>query len=886
MSRNNIWKWLVLAVIAGLSFWFSYPLNDQKKEVPNPTTGLMETNTVPGKLRLGLDLAGGTSFVLGLDVDELRESVRSEVTNSMRNVSADVQEAEIVKRLKDIEQNIDNDHIIQVIRRRVDGMGVNEPLIQSVGAEKDHRVVVQIPGADKHQSDEARRLLQSAAVLEFRLLARDNDRLAGEFLASPDAPFGYVKAAGGYQPASDFAVKSRTKGFRQRVENFRPKGFDGNRLYGSKLVLQKEGNVYKPCFVERSSKNMMKGDTLSKASVATDPIEGICVSFSFNSEGAKKFGELTARNVGRRLAIILDNTLYSAPNLKEPITGGSGRISGSFTAEEARSLSNVLKAGALPAPMAILSESTVAPTLGHDMIKKGMVAAGLGIALVAVFMIFYYWFCGFVADVALFLNVVLLPFTLVLTANIFGAVSYDVTMGGGGSISLPVLTMPGIAGLVLTLGMAVDANVLIFERIREEFRNGMVSAGTAISKGFGRAFTAIVDSNITTILTGAILFIFGSGPVRGYAIVLVAGVLISMFTALVVTRLILEMSVKPESAKPFKMLSFAKNGTKVDFVGGAKLKVGIPVFVIVASLAFFFWRAYTRPASVLAVDLTGGSSVSFFYDPAHTPSIDSIQKAVDGINPGITGCSAQFMERNIEENGAQAVKQIVEVKSQHTDETLKGDPKVVIAEVLNKAMPESKFESTGDSEVVGSVVGEDLKKDAAIAVALALAVILLYVSLRFEFGFALGAVFALAHDALITLGLYSLTGHQVSLIVVSALLTIVGYSVNDTIVVFDRIREGARLDHRTPFPELCNKCINNVLSRTVITSITTLLPVLALFVFGAGSIEDFALAMLIGVIAGTYSSNFIAAPVMLWWYRGRRPQFEEKTAAAASGVRV
>ena len=870
MKHNNIWKWLVLAGLAAFSFYVSYPLNGTQTVERDKATGKELTNNVPGKLRLGLDLAGGTSFVLGLDTDELLETVRFDVTNGMKDASEDARNEAVAARYKDVLKDINNDHIIQVIRRRVDGMGVNEPLIQAIGDSDKHRVVVQIPGASKEQSDEARRLLQSAAVLEFRIVADDNEKLASDFLAAEGAPAGYVKANGGYVPAKDFAEVSRSKGWRKRVEGFRPGGFDGNRLYGYKLVLQREGKIFKPCFVERSNKNSMKGDTLTSARVETDPVKGLCVGFKFDSEGGRKFGKLTTDNTGKYMAVILDNVVYSVATIREPITGGSGVIDGKFTPEEAKSLANVLKAGALPAPMQILSESTVAPTLGQDMIKKGAVSALLGIALVAVFMLFYYWYCGLVADIALFLNVVLLPATLVITANVFGSVSHDVTMGGAGSAALPVLTMPGIAGLVLSLGMAVDANVLIFERIREEFRNGVVSVGTAVSKGFGRAFSAILDSNITTILTGVILFMFGSGPVRGYAIVLVAGVLISMFTALVVVRLVLEYTVNPESVKPFKMFSVLKGGTKFNFVGGAKLKVGIPALVIAATLAFFFWRAYTNPSSVLAVDLTGGSAVTFRFAQDAKPAIADIQKAVDAIDSGITGCNAQFMERNGE--------QIVEVKSQHTDETLKGDPKVVIAEALNKAIPGAKFESTGDSEVVGSVVGDDLKKDAAIAVALALLVILLYVSVRFEFGFALGAVVALAHDALITLGLYSLTGHQVSLIVVSALLTIVGYSVNDTIVVFDRIREGARLDHRTAYPELCNRCINNVLSRTVITSVTTVLPVLALFLFGAGSIEDFALAMLIGVVAGTYSSNFIAAPVMLWWYKGRRPQFDVKTA--------
>ena len=842
--RNDIWKWLSLLIIAVFSIYVTFPTKE--------------------KLRFGLDLKGGTSFTLGVDKDKLRETIIA------ANPALSNETAAVEKKIQDTLQGCDA-RIIQVVRRRIDGMGMNEPVIQGM---KDHRLLVQLPGVDEETRKAAKRSLQSAAFLEFRLTHPRNDELVGKLMASDACPEGYERGGSGFVRAANFNEVASRKGYAARLSSFRVP----DPRYQFMLEKCSDGS-FRPAFVCRTPpvKEPITGEYLTSASVERDPAGSLAIAFSFNSKGAKLFSETTRNYVahgpknrsdrGRQLAIILDDTLVSAPVIQSEI-GARGQITGHFTAAEAQQLANDLNAGALPAPLTILAESSVAPTVGEDAINAGMIAAGLGFALVALFMFFYYWFTGLVANVALFLDVALLPAALVLVANVLGVFAKDATMGGTGTLSLPVLTMPGIAGLVLTLGMAVDANVLIFERIREEFEANH-AAGTAIKNGYGRAFTAILDSNITTIVTGMILFVVGTGPVRGFAIPLTAGVILSMFTAVVVTRLLLDNFVDGNRTKPFRMLKVFKNVPHIPFVKLGRVAFFASFGVIAVSLAIFAIRLVNNRASVLAVDLTGGTSIVYSLDQSKMPSVGDVRKAID---PFDNAAIIQYQQ------GVSDATLLV--KTGETAETEKGkalenhDVGGYVTRLLQAKFPDANLKQVSVDEV-GSMVGADLKKSGTWAVILSLCAILIYVGFRFELGFGLGAIVALAHDALISLGLFSLCGRQVSLIVVTAILTIIGYSVNDTIVVFDRIREDLRKDQRTPFKELCDHAINTTLSRTVITSLTTLFAVLALFCFGDGSVFDFALTMLIGIIAGTFSSMFIATPVMVWWYRGKRPQFDK-----------
>ncbi len=850
--RNDIWKWLSLLIIAVFSIYVTFPTKE--------------------KLRFGLDLKGGTSFTLGVDKDKLRETIVA-ANPALSNDTAAVE-----KKIQDTLQGCDA-RIIQVVRRRIDGMGMNEPVIQGM---KDHRLLVQLPGIDEETRKAAKRSLQSAAFLEFRLTHPRNDELVAKLMSSEACPEGYERGGSGFVRAANFNEVAASKGYAARLSSFRVP----DPRYQFMLEKCSDGS-FRPAFVCRTPpvKEPITGEYLTSASVERDMAGSLAIAFSFNSKGAKLFSEATRNYVahgpknrsdrGRQLAIILDDTLVSAPVIQSEI-GARGQITGHFTAAEAQQLANDLNAGALPAPLTILAESSVAPTVGEDAIAAGMVAAGLGFALVALFMFFYYWFTGLVANVALFLDVVLLPAALVLVANVLGVFAKDATMGGAGSLALPVLTMPGIAGLVLTLGMAVDANVLIFERIREEFEANR-AAGVAVKNGYGRAFTAILDSNITTIVTGMILFVVGTGPVRGFAITLTAGVILSMFTAVVVTRLLLDNFVDPSRTKPFRMMHVFRSVPHVPFVRLGRVMFFVSFGVIAVALAIFAVRLVTNRASVLAVDLTGGTSIVYSLDQSKMPSVGDVRRTID---PFDNAAIIQYQQ------GVSDATLLV--KTGETAETEKGralenhDVGAHVTKLLQARFPDAKLQQVSVDEV-GSMVGADLKRSGIWAVALSLCAILLYVGFRFEFGFGLGAVVALAHDALISLGLFSLCGRQVSLIVVTAILTIIGYSVNDTIVVFDRIREDLHRDQKTPFKELCDRAINTTLSRTVITSLTTLLAVLALFCFGDGSVFDFALTMLIGIIAGTFSSVFIAAPVMIWWYRGKRPQFSKAESSDRGG---
>ena len=843
--RNDIWKWLTLLIIAVFSIYVTFPTKE--------------------KLRFGLDLKGGTSFTLGVDKEKLRESILA-ANPALSNDTAKVEE-----KIQDTLQGCDA-RIIQVVRRRIDGMGMNEPVIQGM---KDHRLLVQLPGIDEETRAAAKKSLQSAAFLEFRLTHPRNDELVAKLMSTEACPEGYERGGAGFVRAANYNEVASQKGYAARLSSFRVP----DPRYQFMLEKAKDGVSYTANFVCRTPpvKEPITGEYLTSASVDRDAAGSLSISFSFNSKGAKLFSEATRNYVahgpknrtdrGRQLAIILDDTLISAPVIQSEI-GAHGQITGHFSATEAQQLANDLNAGALPAPLSILAESSVAPTVGEDAIHAGLIAAGLGFALVALFMFFYYWFTGLVANIALFLDIALLPAALVLVANVLGVFAKDATMGGSGTLALPVLTMPGIAGLVLTLGMAVDANVLIFERIREEFEANR-AAGMAIKNGYGRAFTAILDSNITTIVTGIILFIVGTGPVRGFAITLTGGVVVSMFTAVIVTRLVLDNCVDGNRTKPFRMLKVFKKVPNIPF-----LKLGNVVFfvsfgVIALSLVIFAVRLMNNRASVLAVDLTGGTSIVYSLDQEKKPAVGDVRKALDAFD------NAAIIQYQQGVGDATLL-----VKTGETAETEKGkaienhDVGGHVTKLLQAKFPDANLKEVSVDEV-GSMVGADLKKSGTWAVILSLCAILIYVGFRFEFGFGLGALVALAHDALISLGLFSLCGRQVSLIVVTALLTIIGYSVNDTIVVFDRIREDLRKDQKTPFKELCDRAINSTLSRTVITSITTLFAVVALFCFGDGSIFDFALTMLIGIIAGTYSSMFIATPIMVWWYRGKRPQFEK-----------
>ncbi len=815
------------------------------------------------KVRLGLDLQGGYSFTVELDKAALEDTIRG-------RFPAGTPDIEIKSRIRQAEATAD-ETAVEIIRNRIDALGTEEPVITRG---QEGRIYVQIPGVSEEKRAEAERLIRSVAFLDFRLVDEQSDRKASALLDAGEKPRGYAIVE----------IQNR----KYYVRDDRPDADDiralhrfGNPEPGTIFMLEKrriegfQSDVYRPIFVGR--RPLMTGESLQKAEDRLDSFGRPQILLSFNSEGAREFSRITDRyrpggsgntnpHEGRQVAIVLDNLVYTAPVINERIPNGQAVISGSFSRDEAALIRNVLNAGAMPAPLKFLGQRFVSPTLGEDAIRAASRAILIGFVAIIAFLIFYYRQMGLVAALGVVLVLLLLPVSAVIASGILGVFVRDATVSGGSLLRLPVLTLPGIAGILLTLGMAVDANVLIFERTREEQANGR-RAFPAIMAGYQRAFLAIFDGNLTTIITATILFVFGTGLIRGFSITLVAGILASMFTALFVTKLIFEATVKESRQQPMKMMQFIRPDINIPFPQLFRRVIGVAITVIVVTNVMTVYRAVRNPADVFAVDFTGGVKVSYAVEMPETANpaqiLGDIRSAAQ--TAGITDAAPQFQRTDDET--------FLEIKTVLTD--LEGRD---ISDVLTEALARSEaldgvvFTHT-DIDAVGSQIGNEMKRSAYIAIALSTLAILLYITLRFEFGFALGAIAALVHDVFITIGLFSVLGYQFNLTIVAAMLTIVGYGVNDTIVLFDRVREELKRDQKATFPELTNRCINITLSRTLLTSVTTLITVVSLLIFSSGDIRGFAVCMLIGIITSTFSTIFIASPVMLAWYRQKRPEF-------------
>jgi len=559
------------------------------------------------------------------------------------------------------------------------------------------------------------------------------------------------------------------------------------------------------------------GDRVRKAFPTYDE-QGWGVALQLDREGANLFGQLTEAHVGKRFAIVLDGRVQSAPVIREPIYGGHASITGDFTEEEVRNLASVLE-NPLQTPVTVEEERSVSATLGSDSIRSGIYAGLLGLALSFLFIIIYYRFAGLVASIALILNLVLL----------FGAMA----------MFNFVLTLPGIAGIILTIGMAVDANVLIYERLREELATGK-PLNVALNAAYDRAFSAIFDSNVTTLITALILFWKATGPVKGFAITLTIGIVASMFSALLVTRNCFNWAIASGVLKRVTMSNLIR-ATNFDFLSKRRLSVGISALVILVSVVVFAVRGEKN----FGIDFKGGDLL-----------VLEGQKKVDEGD-----VRAALKQIDLEESVVQTEK-----SSGKEFLTIRSAPGTSdrIEKLLDEKFPEANFR-VEQSDKVGKLVGDELARNSLIALGLGIIGIFIYVTARFEFAFALGAIIALLHDVILTIGAFALFGRELSLIIVGAVLTIAGYSINDTIVVFDRIREGLRKTNAGSLQFIMNRAINETLGRTILTGGTTVLATLALYFLGGPVLHDFAFTILIGILVGTYSSIFVASPIVLWW---------------------
>jgi len=663
------------------------------------------------------------------------------------------------------------DRALEVIRNRVDQFGVKEPSIQRQGEDE---IVVQLPGI----TDRARalELIGRTAQLQFKLVSDDPEKLNQALAGTP------------------------------------PAGYELKQVENEELLLEQEAS--------------MTGDALVDAQMDYDQsrFNQPYVSFTLSPQWSRRFARLTRANIGKRLAIVLDDKVMSAPVIQSEIPAGKGQITGQFNVEEATDLAIVLRAGALPAPIRVEEERTVGPLLGSDSIRAGLQASIAGLALVVVFMIVYYLLAGVIASVAVALN-----FLFIL--------GFMTAMGGS-------LTLPGIAGMILTIGMAVDANVLINERIREELAAGR-AIKQAIGAGYAKAFTAIVDSNVTTLIASFLLFQFGTGPIRGFGVTLTIGLLASMFTAVVLTRTIFDILLNAGWLTNLRMLRLIGE-TKINFIGVRRFCYTSSLVVLVGGVGYFI----SRGEQAYGIDFTGGQIQEYRF--AQRVSVEQVRAALGEIG---------LRDATIQEIGTEGTTVIVKTADDTYD---------AVSEKLKAAFPENAYQMLR-IEKVGPSVGKDLRTRAWLALLYSLSGILVYVAFRFKnVAFGMAGVLALFHDVLVTLGFLAITHREISLTIVAALLTIAGYSINDTIVIYDRVRENLRLARKkVDLAELINLSVNQTLSRTILTSGVTLLAVLGLYLFGGDVLRDFSFALLIGFTSGVYSTVYIVSPLVLAW-QGKR----------------
>jgi len=703
------------------------------------------------------------------------------------------------------------DQSLEIIRNRIDQFGVTEPVIVRQGKDE---IVVQLPGVKDPKR--ALNLIGQTAQLEFKLVddesGVDLNGLIRQAIEQGRLPVDYDSKS----------LNSALKGVIPR---------DDEVLIQKDVDPRTNRVIKRPILLKK--KVIMTGDAVKTAHVRiggtyNEPY----VALDLTDRGARIFEKITADNVGKRLAIVLDGVVRSAPVIRERIAGGHAQISGSFTPEEASDLAIVLRAGALPAPVKIIQNVTVGPSLGKDSIQRGLVAGLVGAAFVVFFMVIYYRLSGFVADVAMILNLLFLMAVL----SLFHA----------------TLTLPGIAGIILTIGMGVDSNVLIFERMREERALGK-PLKAFIDGGYDKAFWTIVDAHVTTLITALALFLFGTGPIKGFAVTLSAGIIINLFTAIFGTRMVYDWLLYRGSLKDLSFLHIIKS-TRIDFIGKRKIAFVISGVLVVLGL-FAFIQIY-RGVANLGVDFAGGSMVQYKADKDF--ALDSVRKALE--------------EANIEGYALQEVpgQRVLIVRVKKSVATV-GDIEARITEGLKKGLPDITFSMESKTEI-GSAVSKELRKKAMVAIAISLAGIIGYLAFRFNVSFGVAAAAATFHDVLAVLGIMYLMDKEITLLIVTALLTLAGYSLTDTVVVFDRIRENLRRYGKLSFAEIINRSVNEMLSRTIITSLSTLIVVLCLFFFGGVVIHDFAFALFMGVLVGTYSSVFVASPIVYAWHKGQAPK--------------
>ena len=854
------------------------------------------------------EVAGEQRLSFDIDLDKFSSDVanKSKITND-----------EIIELLrKEAESAINNSYT--VVERRVNQFGVAQPNIQKIA--RTGRILVELPGVK--EPERVRKLLQGTASLEFwqtytaneimpflqELNRNEAAKLAAvEASVEENAAESEAIEATEATPEVDSLLNNLTATAEQnesdQMEAYRKAnplfgrlqqtgsnnaclGFVHYRDTAEVMRMLRESSVefpndfvpaltFKPSSFDKSGQYfelvalksaagkgaVLDGGVITSARVNYSQISGAAeVSMTMNSTGSARWEVITEQNIGKQIAIVMDGLVYSYPNVQNKISGGSSQITGNFTPEEAEDLATVLKSGKLSTPARIVQEQVVGPSLGSASIRSGMISFALAFLLVLIYMVIFYRRAGFAADFALLCNVLFL----------FGAL---VSFGA-------VLTLPGIAGLVLTMGMAVDANVIIYERVKEELRSGK-SLRLAISDGYKNAYSAIIDGQLTTLITGIILFFFGSGPVKGFAAVLVIGIITSVFTSIFIPRLIFEARLARNKDISFDSpatRNFLKN-THIDFIKLRKTTYTISGVLCVIALVSIFTKGFSY-----GVDFSGGRTYVVRFDqPVTAEQVRAATFQEFGEAPEVKQFGGASQMRI-------TTKYKVNDHSQETDKEIEGKIYNALKGFFANQMTQEEFTSTLNnpngiisSDRVDASIASEMQRDAVIAVILALIAIFAYIALRFtNWTWGVGGVTSLVHNALIMIGFFSLFSGilpftlDVDQTFIAAILTIIGYSINDNVVIFDRIREYKTLYPKRALKENINDAVNATLSRTLNTSITTLLVLVAIAIFGGESIRGFAVALTLGVIVGTYASIFIGTPIMYDLNRKREEKAAEK----------
>ncbi|MEJ6783070.1 protein translocase subunit SecDF [Aminobacter sp. Piv2-1] len=829
------WKTIAIWAVVLLGVLFS---------IPNMLTQ-SQLDSLPGWLpkrpmTLGLDLQGGSHILLAIDrqdlIDERLQATRDDIRTLLRDAKigytgltgtgktvqvriSDANELEAAKKAlaaltqpvsagifgggtlaelsleepepgvmrftlteDGIDYRVSNavTQSIEVVGRRVNELGTNEPIIQRAGAD---RILVQVPGLQDPQR--LKDILGKTAKLTFQMV---------------DQTMSVEQALQGRPPAGS-------------------------------TVMYSQDDPPVPYLIE--NRVIVSGENLVDAQATFDQrTSEAVVSFRFDAKGAARFGQATQQGVGRLFAIILDNQVISAPQIREPILGGTGQISGSFTAQSANDLAVLLRAGALPADLTIVEERTVGPSLGADSIAAGKFASIIAGILVVSFMLVAYGTLGIIANIALAANVAL----IIATLSILGA----------------TLTMPGIAGIVLTVGMAVDSNVIIYERVREERQLGR-SLVQSLDSGFARALATIVDANFTTFIAAIILFYLGSGPVRGFAVTLAIGIVTTVFTAFTLTRWLVAIWLRRMKPKelPKGLVRLVPDNTRFPFMAWRRYAFTLSALASLAAMTLFFSVEMNY-----GIDFRGGTSIEVQAKQGTADSGD-VRSRLSELNLGDVQVQQFGSDQNL----------LIRVEGQKAGDNAEQS---VVEKVRGELANDYDFRRV---ESVGPTVSSELAWYGTLGVLTSMLAMLIYIWFRFEWQFGLGAIIATVHDVTMMVGLYVITGIEFNLTSIAAILTIVGYSINDTVVVYDRVRENLRKYKKMPIEQLLDLSMNQTLSRTVLTGVTTLLALISLYLFGGEVIQSFTLSMIFGILVGTYSSIFVAGPLLIL-FRLRPETFE------------